>query len=158
MELNLRELRAEDRGPIRDILGATAFFRPEEIDVALELVDAALDNPEQEDYLFAVADGGGTVLGYVCWGETACTRGTYDLYWVAVAPGTQGKGVGRALMAHAEEEMRKVGGRLCVVETSSLPKYEPTRAFYLRIAYTEEARIGDYYQPGDDLVIYTKKL
>jgi ribosomal protein S18 acetylase RimI-like enzyme len=156
--MNLRELRESDQEPIRRLLEATEFFRTEEVDVALELVDAALETPEQQDYIFAVAEGDGAVLGYVCWGETACTRGTYDLYWVAVAPGTQGKGVGRALMAHAEGEMRKAGGRLCVVETSGLPKYESTRAFYLRIAYTEEARIRDYYQSGDDLVIYTKKL
>ena len=156
--MRLRELRPTDREPIRNLLEATEFFRPEEVEVALELVDAALDDPEQKSYLFAVAEEAGAVLGYVCWGETACTRGTYDLYWVAVAPGTQGKGVGRALMAHAEEEMRKVGGRLCVVETSSMPKYEPTRAFYLRIGYGEEARIRDYYQPGDDLVVYTRKL
>lgn len=156
--MNLRELRPTDREPIRALLEATEFFRPEEIEVALELVDAALGDPEQTDYLFAVAEEAEAVLGYVCWGETACTRGTYDLYWVAVAPGTQGRGVGRALMAHAEEAMRAGGGRLCVVETSSLTKYESTRTFYLRIGYCEEARIRDYYQPGDDLVVYTKAL
>jgi ribosomal protein S18 acetylase RimI-like enzyme len=156
--MTLRELRPSDREPIRELLDATEFFRPEEVNVAMELVDLALDKPGQKDYLFAVSEEGDKVTGYVCWGETACTRGTYDLYWVAVAPGAQGKGTGRSLMAHAEEEMRKAGGRLCVVETSGLSKYESTRAFYLRIAYHEEARIRDYYQPGDDLVIYTKAL
>lgn len=156
--MNLRELRPSDRKPIRALLEATEFFRPEEVDVAMELVDAAIENPEQRDYLFAVAEEDVTVAGYACWGETPCTRGTYDLYWVAVAPRTQGKGVGRALMARAEEAMRAAGGRLCVVETSSLSKYESTRAFYLRLAYREEARIRDYYQSGDDLVIYTKAL
>ena len=158
MTARMRELRTKDRQAIADILARTEFFRPEEVNVALELVDTALGNPDQKDYTFAVGEIDGAVAGYACWGETPCTRGTYDLYWIAVSPDVQGKGVGRALMAHAEGEMRKVGGRLCVLETSSLPKYESTRQFYLKIGYFEEARIKDYYQPCDDLVIYTKRL
>ena len=158
MDLEIRPLKPSDREPIRSLLVATGFFRPEEVEVAMELVDRALSDPGQEEYLFSVAEFGGEVAGYACWGETPCTRGTYDLYWVAVAPETQGKGVGRALMAFAENAMREAGGRLSVVETSGLPNYEPTRAFYLRIGYREEARIRDYYQPGDDLVIYTRPL
>jgi hypothetical protein len=45
-----------------------------------------------------------------------------------------------------------------VVETSSLPKYEPTRRFYRRQKYDEAARLRGYYAPDDDLVIFTKHL
>jgi hypothetical protein len=45
-----------------------------------------------------------------------------------------------------------------VAETSSQPKYENTRRFYLKCDYLEVARIRDYYKPGDDLVVYGKYL
>jgi len=154
----LRNLDPEDREPLHRLLLATGVFRPEEVEVAMELVDAALGNPRREDYAFRVAGIPGDPRGYACWGPTPCTRGTFDLYWIAVHPNAQGTGLGRVLMAAAEENMRRRGGRLCIVETSSLPSYDGTRRFYLSVGYAEEARIRDFYGPGDDRVIYTKRL
>ena len=56
-----------------------------------------------------------------------------------------------------EEHVRREGGRLIVIETSSTEKYEPTRRFYLGLNYTEVARIPDFYGPGDGRIIYTKR-
>ena len=44
------------------------------------------------------------------------------------------------------------------VETSSRPIYRPTRQFYVKCGYTEDALLEDYYAPGDGKVIYRKKL
>jgi hypothetical protein len=52
--------------------------------------------------------------------------------------------------------VKSQGGRLIIAETSSRPKYEKTRKFYLSNKYEELARIKDYYQIDDDLVIYGK--
>ena len=154
--LTIRALRPEDRGPIAGLLGATGFFYKAEIEVALELIDTALTKPEQKDYHFGVAELHGKVVGYVCFGPTPMTVGTYDLYWICVDPHKQRTGAGRKLMAWAEERIAEAGGRLVIVETSGRPLYEPTRAFYLRIGYREEARIRDFYGPGDDRVIYVR--
>jgi ribosomal protein S18 acetylase RimI-like enzyme len=86
------------------------------------------------------------------------TDGTYDLYWIAVDRNGRRGGVGRGLLSATEAAVKQLGGRLLFVETSGLPKYAPTRAFYLGTGYTEEAIIKDFYAPGDDLVIYTKHL
>jgi hypothetical protein len=51
-----------------------------------------------------------------------------------------------------------MSGRLIIAETSSLPRYQRTRDFYVRRGYTELAKIVDYYRPGDDLVVYGKYL
>ena len=158
MDLTLRNLRQQDREPIRRILEATAVFRPEEIAVALELVDGDLAEPDQRDYAFLVAESEGAVAGYACWGETPCTQGTFDLYWIATDPALHGRGVGRRLMDAAEADMRARGGRLCVIETSSLPQYEATRRFYLSRGYREAARLADFYMPGDDKVVYLGTL
>lgn len=156
--LTIRALRPADREPIKSILESTDFFYKAEIDVALELVDVALTKPEQTDYFFGVAEAHGKVVGYVCYGAVAMAVGTYDLYWICVDQTQQRSGAGRKLMTWAEDRIAEAGGRLVIVETSGRPLYHPTRSFYLRIGYKEEARIRDFYAPGDDRVIYTKTV
>ncbi len=152
------ELRRTDRELLLRLLVETGYFSSEEVEIALELIDAVLDRPEQKDYIIRVYRNGDDVLGYYCVGPTPATESTYDLYWIAVAPSTQGKGIGRALMAHAEQLICTRGGRLVMVETSSRPQYDKTRRFYRTCGYAELAQIKGYYRPGDDLVIFGKYL
>jgi ribosomal protein S18 acetylase RimI-like enzyme len=124
--------------------------------MAVELLDAALAGDEDYRFLGAYADD--ELVGYVCWGPTPGTRGTYDLYWIVVDPASQGQGVGTTLLEAVEAQLTTAEGRLVVVETSSRADYTPTRAFYERRGYAAAARLPDYYAPGDDLVIYLKDL
>jgi GNAT superfamily N-acetyltransferase len=155
----IRKFENTDLQPLADIVRATAVFRPEEIEVAIELMQIAIDDPLQQDYiLFTYVDEQGSVLGYYCAGRTPMTVSTFDLYWIAAHPDHHGKGIGYRLMKHCEEMVRSSGGTLVIVETSSLPKYDRTRYFYQRNNYVEAARVRDYYAAGDDLVVYTKHL
>lgn len=155
----IRPMKPSDRPAVLDLIKATGFFRPDEIAVAEELIDIYLDRPDQKDYGIVVAeDGEGAVAGYMTYGPTPLTLGTFDLYWMAVDPKAQGRGVGKALVLWLEDHVRREGGRLVVIETSSTEKYEPTRRFYLGLSYTEAARIPEFYGPGDGRVIYTKLL
>lgn len=154
----IRPLRREDRSPISAIVRATGVFTEDEHAIALELVDAVLDRPDQRDYIINVYESDGHVRGYYCVGPTPATLATYDLYWIAVDPVLHGSGVGTRLNAHAEETIRSRGGSLIIVETSSRPAYDATRAFYAGKEYEELARVRSYYRPGDDLVVYGKYL
>jgi ribosomal protein S18 acetylase RimI-like enzyme len=154
----IRPLRREDRAPLKQLVEDTGVFSDDEVAIALELIDVVLDKPGQQDYHIAVSDVAGEVSGYYCLGPTPGTNGTFDLYWIAVAPACHGTGIGAALDRHAEEYVRVAGGRLIVAETSSTPRYDATRAFYRRRGYAEVARIKNYYRPGDDLVVFGKYL
>ena len=154
----LRELKASDRAPIERIVRATGMFIPEEIDVALELVDSGLAPGADAGYRFLVAEDDGEVSGYACFGRAPMTDETWDLYWVAVDPARQGRGIGARLVAGVEEAARAAGARLLIIETAGKPEYEPTRAFYARLGWPEHARIRDYYRDGDDKVIYWRRL
>lgn len=145
-----------DREAVAEVLTATGFFNDEEVEVALELVDARLEEGEEGHYRFLVADDGGKVLGYACWGAILGTRASVDLYWIAVHPEAQGRGVGRALMDAAEHSIAAEGRSRVYVETSTRAQYIPTREFYLRCGYELVAELEDFYAPGDGKAIFVK--
>ena len=155
--ITIRPTRAEDRDPIGDMLSRSGAFRREEIDVALELIDAFLQDSSQNDYdVYTALGEEGNVAGYACFGPVPLTRGTFDLYWIAVDPSAHRGGTGTRLLRHVEEIVKAKGGRLLVAETSSQPPYEKARSFYRKHEFREVARIEDYYTPGDDMVIFGK--
>jgi ribosomal protein S18 acetylase RimI-like enzyme len=146
-----------DREPVLNLVRTTGFFTPDEIKVAGELIDIYLNDSKQRDYLIVVIENNsGRIAGYMTYGPTPLTEGTWDLYWIAVLPGEQKKGYGQKLVLWLEDEVRRRAGRLILIETSSQPKYQPTRKFYEKLGYTEIARIPDFYRPGDDRVIFGK--
>jgi D-alanine-D-alanine ligase len=154
----IRRLEPSDRDSILSLLEATRFFRPDEIEVAREVLDNCLEKGPGGHYQSFVATLAQRPVGWACIGPTPCTLGTFDVYWIAVDPAAQGRGVGRILMQAAEQLMRERDGRVSVVETSGRPQYESTRAFYRRLDYQEAALLADFYAPGDDKVILIKNI
>ncbi len=162
MPISTTTLRYEttpaDRGNVRDICTATKFFTDDEVAVAVELVDERLARGDASGYHFVFADDHESTIGYACYGPIACTRGSFDLYWVVVDPRHQGKGIGRQLIADVERLVAALGGRQLYIETSSRELYTSTRHFYERIGCVEAARFVDFYDLGDDKVVYVKSL
>jgi GNAT superfamily N-acetyltransferase len=158
-DMPIRKFEKQDLPEIIELVRATGVFKECEIQVAQELLEIAVDNPDQKDYIvYSYVMENGTIGGYYCCGSTPMTESTYDLYWIAVHPLQQGKGIGYKLLQHCENMIRSNSGSLIMVETSSLPKYDATRKFYLRNRYLEAAHVRDYYAPGDDLVVYSKHI
>jgi ribosomal protein S18 acetylase RimI-like enzyme len=151
-------MAAGDKPALMQILRNTPEFKPHEVAVAEEVIDAYLNDPWESGYFALVAEDGGEIAGYICYGETPCTVGTWDIYWVAVDREKRGRGIGKVLSETAEAAIKKGGGRLAIIETSSTPLYDNTRNFYLGRGYEIIARIPDFYMPGDDKLILVKKL
>ncbi|MCA9057109.1 MAG: GNAT family N-acetyltransferase, partial [Planctomycetaceae bacterium] len=157
--IQLRQVaRPEDRNAVREIVTATGFFRPDEIDVAVELVDERLNRGDASGYWFLFAELQDQVVGYACYGPIACTLGSYDLYWIAVDPDQQGRNIGRQLLKAAEDAIRADGGRHIYIETSGKPQYTPTRRFYERCGYQLVSTLPEFYDSDDDKVIWRKVL
>jgi ribosomal protein S18 acetylase RimI-like enzyme len=169
MQVKLGALQRGHRNRIREILDATSVFRDEEVAVALELFDETFAaGPARAPY--DPGDGvanyefvgsfsrEGQLVAYVCYGATPGTDRVYDLYWIATHPKFQGEGAGSQLLDEVERRLRQREARLLVVETSSRNDYASTRHFYEVRGYHSEASLKDFYAPGDDRVIYTKRF
>jgi len=159
---NIRPMVAADRSGVFRILENAGNFTPEEVATALELIDEWLELGEHSGYLTYVLEAQGEeaaeVLGYVSFGPTPLTESTYDLYWIAVDKSKHRGGVGKRLMKFTEEETLRRGGKMLLIETSSQETYGGTIQFYERTGYALVGKIPEYYKPGDDKLIFAKKL
>jgi len=158
MKINIRPMTHQDKSSIMRILGNTPEFKPSEVVVAEEVIDSCLGDPLGSGYHILIAEDDSTVAGYICYGPTPLTEGTWDIYWEAVAQEKRGQGIGSVLMKSAEKEIMRAKGRLAIIATSSTPAYEATRRFYVGRGYEIVARTPDFYAPGDDRLILQKRL
>lgn len=147
-----------DIASVKAIVESTGFFYESEVEIAIELVSERLSKGDASGYHFIFAEREGNVIGYACYGPIAGTQSSYDLYWIVVHKEYQRSGLGARLMGMSEETIAQRGGCRVYVETSSRPLYEPTRKFYSKCGYVEEALLTDFYAPGDSKVILTKTL
>ena len=150
------------------MLAETNSFRPNELRVAEEVFDDAIAKGPKGDYQSFVAEEKRNTarrashtaqqVGWLCFGPTPCTVGTFDIYWVVVHPQCQNRGAGSFLMRYAERLIKKRSGRMIVVDTSGSPRYLSARRFYRRNGYHRSARLKNFYAPADDKIIYVKYL
>ncbi|TCP43318.1 GNAT family N-acetyltransferase [Rhodovulum marinum] len=151
-------LRAEDPARIRALVAATGRFSAEEIGIAEDLALERIAKGAASGYEFLLAEGAGGLAGYACFGPIPGSEIGWDLYWIAVAPGLQGQGLGARLIAAAEDAIRAAGGRFVHADTSTSAGYAATRAFYAARGYRVAAEFPDFYRAGDGKAVFEKVL
>ena len=157
--MKIRSLARKDKAGLLSLLIRTKAFTSREIDVAMELIDIVLKDKKQKDYaVHCAVNDQDKLLGYICYGPSPMTEGTFDLYWIAVDPEVQGQGVGSFLIRFLEEKVGEMNGRMILAETSSISEYEKTLRFYVHRGFKEVARVPDYYYPGNDRITFCKRL
>jgi ribosomal protein S18 acetylase RimI-like enzyme len=153
-----RRPKATDIEAVRALAAAVGVFHAEEQAIAVELIEERLAAGPSSGYDFIFAQQRDAVLGYCSYGPIPLTRASFDLYWIVVDPTMQGSGLGRALLALAEQAVQAAGGEWLYIETSSRRPYARTRRFYERAAYREVARLRHFYAPNDHKVVFCKRI
>lgn len=149
---------ASHRPEVIEILERSGVFRPDEIVVALEVFDDYCAAPGTDYWATGAFSEASELVGFAFYGRTPCTVDTWDLYWIAVRPRYQRSGAGRGLLERVERHIRSLDARMCLIETSSRDDYSSTRHFYNACGYDEVARVPEFYDQGDDRVIYVKQF
>jgi ribosomal protein S18 acetylase RimI-like enzyme len=143
---------------VANILKSTGFFKPHEIDVAIELVEENLKDGDGSGYRFNFLEIEGKTVGYSCYGEIPVTVKNFDLYWMAIENGYRNKGLGHLLIEKTETDIKALGGRGIYIETSNKEMYQPTISFYKNCGYEKVALFNDFYDINDHKVVFYKKL
>ena len=144
----IRPMVPGDLYAMKEVIGATGLF-------PAELLEGMVTPDSDPGALWLVAEQTKVVALAYCAAERM-TNGTWNLLLIAVHPDHQGTGVGSALLTRVETEVRDKGAHLLLVETSGQAEFAATRRFYQQRGFTPEARIRDYYQPGDDKIVLRK--
>lgn len=154
MMQGIRKVKRDDLDALKQVLDSSELFPS---DLLEEMISDYFNNEATKDIWFTQVDNGTPISIAYCAPERM-TKGTYNLYAIAVHKTHQGKGIGGAMMHFIEDLLRQEGQRILLVETSGLPAYELTRKFYHKCNYSREAVIRDFYQEGEDKVVFWKKL
>jgi D-alanine-D-alanine ligase len=156
--VQIRPFSPHDLSALIEITRSCGVFRRDEIEIAAELLSEAARDGEKSHYHVLAAEREGDAVGWACHGRVPLTDATFDLYWIAVAPIVQSRGIGRTLLNEVESIVQSSGGRWLLAETSSTSAYKPTRDFYRRCGYHVLSEIADFYRTGDGKITFGKRL
>jgi ribosomal protein S18 acetylase RimI-like enzyme len=148
----------EETPRLVELAHGTDVFKPHEIIALREVLDDYHAVNRAQGHRSVTFEQGGRAIGFAYYAPAAMTDHTWYLYWIAVERSGQARGTGSALLRWAEDDIHREHGRLLLIETSSLPHYDPTRRFYLKHGYERAAVLADYYADGDDMVVFRKRF
>lgn len=152
----IRPTTPDDTTALIALADATGLFPPSALELLRQMLTDSLGGSDTEHFWITDDDNGPVGVAY-CELERMTNR-TWNLQLIAIHPNRQGQGRGATLLRYVEQTLTVRGGRMLLVETSGLPSFERTRAFYAKCGYEEEARIRDFYAAGDDKVVFRKVL
>jgi len=152
--MNIRPIKQADIPALKQVLDNCELFPAEYLD---DMIADYLNNSESTDIWFTVEQEGKPVSIAYCAPERM-TEGSYNLYAIGVHNTLQGKGIGKAMMQYIEDLLKAQGNRVLIVDTSGLPEYELTREFYDKCNYKRVGVLPEFWGPGDDKVVFWKKL
>jgi ribosomal protein S18 acetylase RimI-like enzyme len=146
-----------DKSAVLHVAESCGLFQVEELGELEGMIDAFLAG-ELEGHQWLALHEDDQIKAAAYYAPETFADGVWNLYFIGVLADQQGKGRGSAILKHVEQELTNEGQRILIIETSGLDGFELTRKFYDQHGYTVEARIRDYYQEGEDKVVFWKKL
>jgi len=154
MNKKIRPISKSDIDGLKKVVDSSELFPSEYLD---EMISDYLNNPETQDIWFTnIDDNKPTAIGY-CIPEKL-TNGTYNLLAIGVSQDSQRRGIATEMMSYIEQQLKQIDGRILIVETSSDDAQIGARKFYDKIGYTQMAVIKDFWNDGEDKIIFWKKL
>jgi len=150
----IRKVIQQDIPALKEVLDTLELFPAEMLE---DMTSDYFNNPETQDIWFTALENDKPIsIGYAA--PEQLTDGTYNLYALGVRSDIQSKGIGKQMMDFVEKELQQNGARILIVDTSSTKAFQKSRQFYENLGFTREAVIRDFWEEGDDKVVYRKKL
>ncbi len=150
----VRKVTRQDVDQLKAVVDSSGLFPSAYLE---GMLTDYFENKATKDLWFTKEYGGKPVgIGYCA--PEKFTEGTYNLLAIGVLKELQGQGLGQEMMAYIERELKQQANRILIVETSGADEFRLTRKFYKNLGYNLEATIRDFWQEGEDKVVFWKKL
>ena len=154
MTKNIRPINRADIDGLKTVLDSCGLFPSEYLD---EMISDYFNNADTQDIWFTCIDNNLPVaIGYSV--PEKLTNGTYNLLAIGVSESFQRKGIANEMMNYIEQHLKRKNVRILIVETSSDDAQIGARKLYQKIGYTQEAVIRDFWNDGEDKIVFWKKL
>ena len=163
VNLTTRAATPADADQIKQLALDNNMFQPDEMNDFDEMLTGFFDGTLDGHHWIVVdsVSEAGTIAGAAYYAPEPFSDRMWNLYFIATAPNQHGIGAGTTLIEQVESNLKASGEQLArtlIVDTSSLDDYQQARAFYAARGFVEEARVRDFYGPGDHKVTYWKRL
>lgn len=150
----IREVIHSDLDSLKIVLDSCGLFPSEYLD---DMISDYFHNLDTNEIWFTYVENDSPIsIGY-CIPEKL-TSGTYNILAIGVSENHQRKGVAVEMMNFIEQKLKTIGARVLIVETSSDDAQIGARNLYQKLGYNQEAVIRDFWNEGEDKIVYWKKL
>jgi ribosomal protein S18 acetylase RimI-like enzyme len=154
MDNKIRAVLKKDIESLKKVVDSSELFPSEYLE---KMISDYFNNKDTQDIWFTyIVDNTPKAIGY-CVPEKL-TNGTYNLLAIGVSRDIQRNGIATEMMDYIEQQLKYKDGRILIVETSSDNAQIGARNFYQKIGYTEMAIIKDFWNDGEDKIVFWKKL
>ena len=148
--IEVRLVAESDLNDFKAVLDTIELFPPEMLD---DMISDYFYNRDSEEIWFTATQNRKPVsIGYCA--PEKLTNGTFNLYAIGVRSDIQGKGTGGKMMDFIESHLKQAGHRILIVDTSGTEGYRSTREFYEKLGHSKEATIRDFWDEGNDKVVF----
>ena len=135
---------------------ATGFFRPVEVVALSEVFEDYFRADQARGHRCMTCEKDDKLVGFAYYAPAGVSERAWQLWWIVVRADQHGRGVGSELLRFLEDDIKRSRGRVLFIDTSSQPRYAPTRQFYLKHGYEQHAVLKDFYDAGDDMIVFRK--
>ena len=150
-----RLARPTDIKPILSLAKSLDMFAEDELVEIQARLNSYLESLDGSIWIVIEEDG---IEGVGYCAPEVMTNGTWNILMLLVRKDAQWQGHGSALITKMQDAVADRQGRLLIVETSGVDDFEKTRRFYLKCEFLEVARIPDFYDAGNDKIVFSKPL
>jgi len=124
---------------------------------AVRNIDLDLTKIKKNKHTCLVCEKDKKIFGALIFRKDPMGDRIYEIKWLAVRRDYFRNGVGKSLITSAEK-LVKNDARLIVIYTSNHYFYNGTHKFFEKLGYKKVAIIPDFWDDGDDRVVYWKRI
>lgn len=154
----IRPITPDDTAGVVALAVTAELFSSEEVGIVRQMMADYFAVKAADGHACLVDDRDGRLVAVAYYEPLTATDRTWELTMIGVDRDHHRQGLGARLLHAVQDDLQARGQRLLLVETSATPAFDRARDFYLACGYDQEARVRDYYEDGDDMILFRRAL